>query len=616
MYLKHRCVVAVLAVVVLVALGAALPAAANVSVSTTDGVTLTLTNTGAFSSLTVNGNTAPTLSGVNGGFYIVPMDGVSIDVTRHTYYAGTQVTGTATQSGNVVTITTSAVQNQTFTITLTGGLPYIKVDGTVTGNGTDHAFLVDFRLPVNANNWTWCNAIAPGVWSGSVNDYQTISTSSNSNWYFANDAFYLEKHPQLSKNPYGTITAYNVSGVSNMGISLTPLFFPPAAYAIEYNKQTGFFIEFELGTTSKTTLHQNTADFHFVLYQHDPVWGNRSAVQRYQGFFPSWFERTVTGGDWFVDPGESNMPATPEDFRMKFSETCSWQDSYYNSHGILQMRYSEPWAWHEFTVAPWVMEPRALDVSGNWGCTNYCPDSNRGYKDIIPAQAVLNSAFENPDGSYLPQTDPATWDNESGHWRWVMDPDPDQTGWRTDFTPGETRNSLAMFHEWYDKWGQDPTPGEVFAGLYYDSAVGYWTGWAIAHDFNPNHWGTYTYSPGIYWGSYGNGLVCMWAPMDNVKLEHAAHAQMRLEGRPVMANMGGGFGNAMQAPFLDMWGNETPIESETIADQSIMRVHAGTKPLSYLYATSGHPVTANADMLSVLPYGIYPGGGGSGHPTG
>ena len=143
-------------------LGAAFPALANVSVSTTDGVTLTLTNTGAFSSMTVNGNTVPTLAGVNGGFYIVPMDGVVIDPNRNTYYAGTQITGTASQSGNVVTVTGTA-QNQSFSITLTGGLPYIKVDGTVTGNGTDHAFLVDFRLPVNANNWTWCNGSGTGV---------------------------------------------------------------------------------------------------------------------------------------------------------------------------------------------------------------------------------------------------------------------------------------------------------------------------------------------------------------------------------------------------------------------------------------------------------------------
>ena len=86
-------------------LGAALPALANVSVSTTDGVTLTLTNAGAFSSMTVNGNTVPTLAGVNGGFYIVPMDGVVIDTTRHTYYPGTQITGTATQNGSNMTIT-------------------------------------------------------------------------------------------------------------------------------------------------------------------------------------------------------------------------------------------------------------------------------------------------------------------------------------------------------------------------------------------------------------------------------------------------------------------------------------------------------------------------------
>ena len=131
-----------------------------------------------------------------------------------------------------------------------------------------------------------------------------------------------------------------------MGISLTPLFYPPAAYALEYNKQTGFFLEFELGTTAKTTRHANTADFHFVLYQHTPKWGNRSSVQRYQSFFPVWFDRTVTGGNWFVDPGETNMPTTPTDFRMKYSEGVGFADTYTQSNGIYTMRYHEPWAWH------------------------------------------------------------------------------------------------------------------------------------------------------------------------------------------------------------------------------------------------------------------------------
>ena len=140
---------AVLAVLVLVLTVAALPALATKTVSTSDGMTLTLTDTGAFSSLTVDGNTVPTLAGVNGGFFIYPVDGTTIAVDRKTFNAGTQITGTATQNGSNVTITGTA-QNQTFNITLTGGLPYIKVDGTVTGNGSDHVFLVDFRLPVDA----------------------------------------------------------------------------------------------------------------------------------------------------------------------------------------------------------------------------------------------------------------------------------------------------------------------------------------------------------------------------------------------------------------------------------------------------------------------------------
>ncbi len=309
------CLLAVVAVALLAMLGAS-PALANVTVSTSDGMSLVLTDSGAFSSLTVNGATAPTLSGVAGGFFAIPMDGVALDYQRHTYFAGAAITGTATQSGADVHVTGSA-DHQTFDIWIRGGLPYLKIDGTVTGNGDDHTFLVDFRLPIDANGWIWANR---------VNDLQTIDTSSKGNWYFANDHFHWSRHPDLSINPYGTITK---TASPAMGLSLTPLFFPPAAYAIEYNVQTGFFIEFELGTTAKTLKHPNTADFHFVLYQHDPKWGNRSAVQRFQSFFPLWFNRVVSGGNWFIDPSpRSKIPATPEDFRFKFSETCGWDDDY------------------------------------------------------------------------------------------------------------------------------------------------------------------------------------------------------------------------------------------------------------------------------------------------
>ncbi len=329
---------------VLVLLLAALPALAVKTVSTSDGMTLTLTDTGAFSSLTVDGNTAPTLSGVAGGFYIVPMDGVAFNAARTTYYAGTQVTGTATQSGSDIHVTGTA-QNQSFDIWLRGGLPYIKVEGTVTGPGSGHTFLVDFRLPVDATGWTWGQR--PNV-------PQTIASGSG-NWYFANNITRGARHPYESVNPYGTITK---SASPAMGISLSPLFYPPSEVALQYNSQFGFQIEYDLGTTPLTTKHPNTAEIHFVLYKHDPNWGNRSAVQRYQSFFPQWFNRIVSGGNWLIYPGDANVPSTPEDYRIKFAEGGPYENAYTDAHGIISCVYVEPWGWHVWTTIPSLFEAR------------------------------------------------------------------------------------------------------------------------------------------------------------------------------------------------------------------------------------------------------------------
>ncbi len=273
-------------------------------------------------------------------------------------YPGTQITGTATQNGANVNIT-ATVQNQTFNITLTGGLPYIKVDGTVTGNGSDHAFLVDFRLPIDANGWTWGNR---------VNQPQTVNTGT-SNWYFASGVTHLGLHPYLSVNPYGSITRYGSgSGSADMGLSLAPLFYPPAACALEYNGNGGFWIDFELGTTSKTTKHPNTADFHFVLYQNSPKWGNRSTVQRYQSFFPDYFNRTVSGGNWYVSPSpKTNIPPTPSDFRFKFAEGGGYDDSFSQQWGtVSRCVYTEPWCWHVWSEDPNMVWPETYDIPANF----------------------------------------------------------------------------------------------------------------------------------------------------------------------------------------------------------------------------------------------------------
>ncbi len=579
---------------------AALPAGA-VTVSTSDGMTLTLTSTGAFSSLTVDGNTVPTLSGVSGGFFIVPMDGVIIDATRHTYYAGTQITGTATQNGSNVTITGTA-QNQTFSITLTGGLPYIKVDGTVTGNGTDHAFLVDFRIPVDATGWMWSNRI---------NQAQTIASGS-SNWYFASIGFHWQWHPQLSVNPYGTVTK---TSSPTMGLSLTPFFYPPSAYAIEYNSQTGFFVEFELGTTSKTTKHPNTADFHFAFYKHDPKWGNRSAVRRFQSFFPQWFRRSVSGGNWYVDCTHSNYPTNPGDFRLKFGETTSWADATTQADGALMCRYIEPWCWHVWSASDNAgLMAETADIDSNWTMADppcHCP-GNRGMPNAVCSQAQFNSMGQNPDGSWIGPDNPTLWTDGGSSWRWNDNPDPEITNWE-GFTPGTTRAGNTLFQEAYYQWDGAPGPTNKFDGLYWDSVGGYWAGWDVVHNFNSHHWPTYDYSPGIYWGSigsnntnYGDGLVCMWAPFSNVEIMKYGYEQMRKEGRLVMANSAMCYENFMAAPFLDMWGSEDYVASDPAATLAMMRALAGKKPLSFIRSRSGYQLATTTELNQLVPFGIYP----------
>ena len=78
---------------------------------------------------------------------------------------------------------------------------------------------------------------------------QTIASGS-SNWYITPFHFWQQRHPDLSQNPFATITK---TASPAMGLSLAPMFVPPQAYVTEYNSQGGFWIEFEMGTTNKTT---------------------------------------------------------------------------------------------------------------------------------------------------------------------------------------------------------------------------------------------------------------------------------------------------------------------------------------------------------------------------
>jgi len=49
--------------------------------------------------------------------------------------------------------------------------------------------------------------------------------------------------------------------------------------------------EFDLGLTPETTAFPSRADFHLLVYPHDPQWGFRDAVERYYRLFPEYAVR-------------------------------------------------------------------------------------------------------------------------------------------------------------------------------------------------------------------------------------------------------------------------------------------------------------------------------------
>ena len=577
----------------LIGLGVATTPAQAVSVSTNDGVTLTLNSDGSWNNLTVNGTAIPTLGGVTGGFVLYPTDGIIIPWQRNTFYTGTPVRGSATQNGSNINFSGSA-NGINFNITLTGGLPYIKVDGTATGGGTDHSFILYFRIPVDANGWKWWDHI---------NASRTIANGAG-NWYFVNSHFHQARHPDLSDNPFGAITK---TTATTMGLSLTPVFYPPQAYAIQYNSQGGLWIEIEMGVTSRTTRHPNQASFSFLLYQHDPAWGDRSAVARVYSFFPAWFTKISPGGNWLVDYGY--YPSNPSDFAIKYLETNNFATSWADTNSIYACKYNEAWCYHWGSTDTNYLEQRAQDNSNNWGTE--CTGKGQSYCEA--AQAIILSGMKNYNGSYVGPDDPARWTDGSGWgcgetWRYITDPDPDLPNWRNFTLNGgaaRNRGQSDKYWEWYSSWGNFPTGGQHFTGLYHDSTAGGWCGWGSVHDFETNHWGTYDFSP-VPCGDSAQGApgaVSMWGTFHFIKFAKYAHDQMVTENRPVMGNGGPSYEMYAIAPWLDFFGVGEYYDGN-IKNLSISRMIANQRGCSYLYGAQSQAI-----VLQTLLMDVYPGMG-------
>ncbi len=128
----------------------------------------------------------------------------------------------------------------------------------------------------------------------------------------------------------------------------------PVVFRLSYDSELGMISEFDFAVSKETKKFPNRAFFKLLLFEFDPVWKMRSALEKYYQLQPEYFKRRVTQeGIW--------LPFAPlykiegwKDFGFAFHET-NWRS---NDNGltpsvssieagklanILTFQYTEPW---------------------------------------------------------------------------------------------------------------------------------------------------------------------------------------------------------------------------------------------------------------------------------
>ncbi len=154
----------------------------------------------------------------------------------------------------------------------------IRVDGTVTDTrGVDRAVGVQFSLPINALGWTW--------WQDSE-EHQVVDGNS------------LCRFTYQCESGIGECSIYPWCALSGAqaGISMSlPLEQGPQTFILQHNQQVpATSVTFYCGLTQSAGRHPGTAPFSFLLYSHDPMWGMRSAMERFYQLDPNSFRRRAT----------------------------------------------------------------------------------------------------------------------------------------------------------------------------------------------------------------------------------------------------------------------------------------------------------------------------------
>jgi len=441
------------------------------------------------------------------------------------------------------------------------------IDATLSDiTRNDRAMTLVYALPVPEGDWRW------------LEDPRREEPARPSHEYMLSSRQRAGANGRLSRYPFAAI----VAGGKGLGIGID--MGRPAFFRAGFNTGTReLFLAYDLGLTPE----KPAAHVRFCLFNFDPEWGFRAALERYQALFPDHFRcRTPRQGLWMPFAKISALP-NPDDFGFAFKEgndETKWDDA----HGILTFRYTEPMTWWmkmpkemPRTIEAAEAEAKRLAASGN-----------------AHAAALATSAMHDEAGRPCALLRDTPWCDGAV---WSMNSMPGIAGGHTDFSK---KWNPALRERLYGPHRNGDLDGE-----YIDSSEGYVT---APLDFRREHFAaadtpltfaTDSRRPAIF-----RGLVAFEYVRAIARDVHAAGGLMMANGTP------GGL--CWLAPLLEVLGTETDWHRrgtwQPMSDAELLyrRALCGPKPYCFLMNTEFEkfgPELVEKYMRRALAYGMFPG---------
>ncbi len=335
----------------------------------------------------------------------------------------------------------------------------VRVDGTVNDTtGKDRAIGVQFALPLDLTGWTWYD---------DAEDKKAITAGA------------LNRRTYKSVSGIGETSIYPWSALSgpDVGLSLgLPLDQGSRVFILQHDQNLpATSVTYYFGLTPDAGVHPSSATFSFVLYQHDPAWGMRSALSRYYQLFPDSFtKRPVYEGylnyanleRFDRDTHQLVIESSQFDDASDFGEGYAFLDHAHGCYDYRQMPTTDTSMPSDQSVVAWL----------------------QGQEASVPKNVELIKRLVYDDkGAIAYIADTQYWQAHQGY------NNTDQPGWglnfRVDDDPGVSSARSDEFRTLAEKYGADPNKRDWDSMFTADAIEGYMAN-STQLDFRREHFKT------------------------------------------------------------------------------------------------------------------------------